>query len=88
MCIHWASESELTWSFCWSPPLYISIYVIRRYGILVPAAPRTTGKCKASSIISGYLIKQGKTERVGPLDVLQASLCCDSRFGLPLSLTS
>ena len=34
--------------------IYLYNYVIRRYGILVPAGPRATGKRKAGSITSGY----------------------------------
>jgi len=53
----WASGSEPTQLLRWSPPLYISIYVIRRCHLLVPAGPRATGKRKAGSITSGYLVK-------------------------------
>ena len=72
-------------------PLYnyiyinISIYVIWRYGILVPASPRTMRKCKAGLITSSYLVKSWTPQRVTSKPLL---VCCDSRFGLPLSLTS
>ena len=68
--------------------IYISIYVIQRYGILVPVGPCATGKCKAGSITSGYLVKRGKIWTSRCFTSKPWLVCCDSRFGLPLSLTS
>jgi len=58
---------------------------------LVPAGPRAMGKRKAGSITSsylGYLVKQGKSWTSWCFTSKPCLVCCDSQFGLPLSLTS
>ena len=72
-------------SLCGFYTLYICIYVIRQCHLLVPAGPRATGKRKAGSITSGYLVKRGKTCCLVSWRVTSKSwlVCCDSRFGLP-----
>jgi len=72
----------------WAIPIYTVLphCVICHPAMMVPEGPRATRKRKAGSITSGYLEKEGKRSE---LDLYVPWLgYCDSRFGLPLSLTS
>ena len=97
MLTHLSSHCHIIIWRVWLERISIYIYIHPAMQPLVPKGPHATHKHKAGSITSDYLANVMGPKLASPCRVSWVSLrltskpwlvYCDSRFGLPLSLTS